>query len=315
MKKTLLVLALSTGAIFAQKADFSGSWVMNKAKSDFGQMPEQMIPDKLAMKIASTATELKASTTQSGARGENTSDATYKLDGATENVNQAMGSELKTVAKWKGDDTVVLVSSREVQGMTLNIEQHFAKTVADAILVTTKIAGTPMGDIVMKYHLDRVTSAADAAPSPAAKTAPPAAASAAPVSFAGSWKLNKAKSNFGQMPEEYQPSAITRVIAHDDKLLNIKSTQSGAQGDMTADLKINLDGTESTNQFMGGDAKTVGKWTGPSITTNTKRDIQGMSLDITEKWVKINDKVMNVETKIGGTPMGEIVMTYVFEKE
>ena len=311
--RLLLCAALLTSTLFAQKADFSGSWVMNKAKSDFGQMPEQMVPDKLAMKIAGTDTELKTTSTQSGARGENTADANYKLDGVTENLSKAMGAELKTIAKWAGDDTVVLTSSREVQGMTLNIEQRYTKTGPDTFLILSKVAGTPMGDIVMKYQMERVTGdAAAPATGPAAITTK--AAPAMP-SFAGSWKLNKAKSNFGQLPEEYQPASITRIITHDDKLAQIKSVQSGAQGEIAADMKIKLDGTESVNTVMGEQAKSVGKWEGAAVVVNTKRDMQGMTLDITEKWVKVSDKVMNVETKIGGTPIGDILMTYVFERE
>ena len=310
----VLCTALLTSTLFAQKADFSGSWAMNKAKSDFGQMPEQMVPDKLSMKISSTATEMKTTSTQAGSRGENTTDANYKLDGITENLSKAMGAELKTIAKWAGDDTVVLTSSREVQGMTLNIEQRYSKTAPDAFLITSKVAGTPMGDIVMKYQMERVAGETAAAPVETSKADTAKAATAIP-NFAGSWKMNKAKSNFGQLPEEYQPSSITRVITHDDKLAQIKSTQSGAQGETNADIKLKLDGTESQNTMRGAPAKSIGKWEGASVVVNTKQEVQGMTLDITEKWVKVSDKVMNVETKIGGTPIGDIVMTYVFEKE
>jgi hypothetical protein len=303
MRFVLCTLVAST--LFAQKADFSGSWVMNKAKSDFGQMPEQMVPEKLAMKIAATATEMKTTSTQVGARGENVTDAVYKLDGVTENVNQAMGGEMKTIAKWVGDDTVVLTSAREVQGMALTIEQRFTKPSADVMLITSKIGGTPMGDIVMKYQMERTGGAAPVA----------AAKPAVPTVFAGAWKLNKAKSNFGALPEEYQPASINRIVEHDAKLVHIKSTQVGAQGEVKADMKVKLDGSESVNMLMGGEAKSIGKWDGPSVVVNTKQEIQGMALEITEKWVKVDDKTMNIETKIAGTPIGDILMTYVFEKE
>jgi hypothetical protein len=151
----------------------------------------------------------------------------------------------------------------------------------------------------MKYQMDR------------AGAAPVVAAPAATPTFAGAWKLNKTKSKFGELPEEYQPSTINRIIEHDAKLVHIKSTQVGAQGEVKADMKVKLDGTESVNTLMGGEAKSVGKWDGPSVVVNTKQELQGMTLDITEKWVKVDDKTMNIEMKIAGTPIGDILMTYV----
>jgi len=313
--RRFLLLSLTPTALFAQ-TDFNGSWVMNKAKSDFGNMPEQMVPEKLALKITSSESNLKTVTTQVGARGENTSEASYVLDGKTANANRGQGGEVKTIAKWDGAD-IAMTSSREVQGMTLTIEQKLTKTSADTLLMTTKVGGTPMGDIVMKYHLDRVPETAATAPASTATaaTAPAAQAAAKPAaaapSFAGTWKLNKAKSNFGQLPEEYQPTAATRIIANDEKVASVKSTQSGANGELKMDFELKLDGTETVN----AQAKSVAKWDGPAIVVNTKRDTQGMTLDITEKWVKVNEAQMNVEMKIGGTPLGDIVMTYVFEKE
>lgn len=325
MKRVLLStvasFTLASATLFAQ-TDFSGTWVMNKAKSDFGAMPEQMVPEKLTIKIVSTETSLKTSTTQAGNGRESTTDASYVLDGKTPNANRAMGGEIKTVAKWDGKD-ITMLSSREVQGMTLNIDQRMAKVGADAILMTTKIAGTPMGDIVMKYHLDRATEGGAAAPAAAvvapAVTAPavtaPAAKAKATTNFVGSWKMNKAKSNFGQLPEEYQPSAASRVVTHDEKSLTMKSSQAGAQGEMTMDVKLKLDGSESVNTMQGAEVKSVAKWDGPALVVSTKREAQGMTLDIVEKWVKVSDTVMNVEMKIGGTPIGDLMMTYVFEKE
>lgn len=296
------LLTLASTALFAQ-TDFNGTWVMNKAKSDFGQMPEQMTPEKLTMKITSSEAALKTVSTQVGARGEATAEASYVLDGKTANKNRAMGGEISTVAKWDGKE-ILMNSSREVQGMTLTIEQRLARTGPDSLLMTTKIGGTPMGDIVMKYHLERQGDAA-----PAAASAAPAAGAA--VNFAGTWKLNKAKSTFGALPEEYQPATATRVIAHDAKLATIKSSQSGPSGELNQDIKLKLDGGESVN----GEARSVANWDGANLVVKTKREAQGMSLDITEKWVKVNDNQMNVETVIAGTPIGDLVMNYVFERE
>jgi len=293
-------------------AAFTGSWVMNKAKSDFGAMPEQMVPDKLSMKVVGSAAELRTVSTQVGARGESTAEALYKLDGKTENVNKAMGGELKTVAKWDGE-AIVLVSNREVQGMALTITQRMAKGSADVILMETKVGGTPMGEIVMKYHLDRVAEAA-AAPA-AAQPSAAAPASAPAVSYNGTWKMNKAKSSFGALPEEFQPSSVVRVVEHDAAQALVKSHQTGAQGELKIDLKLKLDGSESVNNLGDGEGRSVAKWDGEALTVVTKREFQGSPLTIRERWTKVDAKTMNVDTTIADTPIGDIVLKYVFEKE
>jgi hypothetical protein len=303
-----LLIALTSTALLAQ-TDFNGTWVMNKAKSDFGQMPEQMVPEKLTLVITSSETKLKTVSTQVGSRGTGTAEANYTLDGKTPSVNKAMGGEISTIAKWDGKD-ITMASSREVQGMTLNIDQRLSKTGPDTILMTTKIGGTPMGDLVMKYHLERVATEAAAA-QPAPVPVPEKAAASGTPNFVGTWKMNKAKSTFGQLPEEYQPTGATRIIQHDDKQASVKSAQTGPAGDLKMDFTLKLDGTESVVE--GG--KSVAKWEGPTLVVKSKRETQGMTLDITEKWVKVNDDQMNVETKIEGTPIGDILINYVFEKE
>lgn len=48
MKKLILLLLLSSAvSAFAQKTDYSGNYVINKSKIDFGQAPEWILPKKI----------------------------------------------------------------------------------------------------------------------------------------------------------------------------------------------------------------------------------------------------------------------------
>lgn len=133
--------------------------------------------------------------------------------------------------------------------------------------------------------------------------------------FSGEWKLNVDKSNFGPMPA---PTTATRKIVHKDPDVNIESSQSGPQGDMTTNIKFTTDGKETTNTINtpNGDIeiKTTGSWDGKEIKTNNKLNIQGMDITSEERMSLSEDgKVMTNTQKIS-TPQGDFETSMVFEK-
>ncbi|MBY0375155.1 MAG: hypothetical protein K2Q23_14255 [Bryobacteraceae bacterium] len=156
-KRTLLVLSatalLSLPVLAADKPDFSGNWAMNKDKSDFGQMPPQMAPEKITRKITHKEDDLKATTTQTGSRGEMTSELEYAI-GKSGKVKTQMG-ESEVSPKWDGS-VLVVSSKRETPNGTFEIEERW-EMAADkkSYLLTTKIAGTPIGDIVTKVLMEK----------------------------------------------------------------------------------------------------------------------------------------------------------------
>ena len=121
MKRVLLfvvVVALAVaGTVFAQaKPDFSGTWVLDTAKSDqmggpggggAGGRGAAAGP----MTIKQTATEL----TTEVKRGEQTVTSTYKLDGS-ESVNKTMRGESKSTAKWDANKLVVKTAMETPNG-------------------------------------------------------------------------------------------------------------------------------------------------------------------------------------------------------
>jgi hypothetical protein len=132
--------------------------------------------------------------------------------------------------------------------------------------------------------------------------------------FTGNWEMNKAQSDFGQMPPQMLPEKLTQKIAQKgEEELRVESTMTGARS-ATTDMKYKLDGSESTNKNQMGEVKSVAKWDGNAIVITSKREVQGMSISLTEKWEVSGDK-MTVNRTMSGGPNGEIVTKMVFERK
>ena len=136
-------------------------------------------------------------------------------------------------------------------------------------------------------------------------------------SFTGTWEMNKGQSDFGQMSSQTVPDKLTQKITQKgDAELRAESTTVGARGTASTDMKYKLDGSESTNKNQMGEVKSVAKWDGNHIAITSKREVQGMSIGLSEKWeVSADGKVMTVNRTMTGTPMGDIVTKMVFDKQ
>lgn len=135
--------------------------------------------------------------------------------------------------------------------------------------------------------------------------------------FTGTWEMNKSKSDFGQMPPMMVPDKLTQKIAQKaDTELRVESTTVGERGTASTDMKYKLDGSESVNKNQMGEVKSVAKWDGNQIAITSKREVQGMSIGLSEKWeVSADGKTMTVNRTMTGTPMGDMVTKTVFEKQ
>ncbi len=300
MKRVFLTITLAQTLCFAQKADFSGSWTLNKAKSNFGSLPEQMIPDAATRTIASSEASMKMTGMDKSSRGERPMQLVFKLDGSP-SVNSQRGADVTTNAAWEGD-AVVMKSKIDVGGTAVDMEERYSLSADRQVLFNdTKVMGTPIGDVIIKYAYDRAGGAV--------------AATASAPSFSGTWKMNVAKSTFGSLPEEYRPTAITRVIRHDGPTLLLEVNQTSAQGADKSSYKLALDGSESVNEIQGGPVKSVAKLNGATLEVLTKRSMGDMALEFAEKSSLDATGQLIVDTQVGGTPLGVIVTHYVFEKQ
>lgn len=137
------LIALPLVSVFAQqKTDFSGTWKLNVAKSDFGPLRG---PTSRTDVITHKDPALSNSVTADGAQGKQQYTVSYTTDGK-EAVNKIGEREIKSTLKWVGSNLVI--SSKFVyndtdvtsevtwalspDGKTLTISAHFTSTMGEA---------------------------------------------------------------------------------------------------------------------------------------------------------------------------------------
>jgi hypothetical protein len=156
---TLAVALVAPAVVDAQKADFSGSWTFDEAKSDPARAPGgggpgggRMgggTPSKLVIK--QTGAELTVERTLPN--GSET--AVYKLDGS-ESTNKTGTGQSKVKAVWEGAN-LVLTGKQAVSTPAgeFEIDTKDVYTVTGNVLTVTTTRTTPRGDITRKLVFNK----------------------------------------------------------------------------------------------------------------------------------------------------------------
>jgi hypothetical protein len=151
--RVLAVALLATACGLAQahaKSNFSGSWKLNVGKSDFGAMPA---PDSRTDKIAYDDPVLTDSFTQSGQMGEVTAEMKYSTDGK-ETTNSIRGNEIKSTAKWEGDD-LVIDGKTAFNGADVTLKDRWSLSADGKTLTIQRHVNSPMGETDQKIVLEK----------------------------------------------------------------------------------------------------------------------------------------------------------------
>jgi hypothetical protein len=159
MKRTLSTagaILLLAGSAVAQNAtpNFSGTWNLDVAKSDFGPAPP---PDSVVMVIDHKEPTLKVTTTQKGSQGDTNNESTITTDGK-ENVNKlrAMGFEqdVTSTTKWDGKK-LATARSLEIQGMTIGMADSWDLSDDGKAMTIVREISTPQGNFTTKMVLNK----------------------------------------------------------------------------------------------------------------------------------------------------------------
>ena len=141
---TLGALCIATAPVFGQtsKPNFSGSWELDKAKSDFGSGP---VPNNIFVQIDQKGSSIEVTTTFVTANGEIKNPEKLKTDG-TPTTNVVRGHEFIMTTHWQGDSLVTII--RDPQGVKLSTE---TRTLAKngKVMTTTVDSGLQMQKVVM----------------------------------------------------------------------------------------------------------------------------------------------------------------------
>jgi hypothetical protein len=128
----------------------------------------------------------------------------------------------------------------------------------------------------------------------------------------GEWKLNAAKSDFGAMPA---PEKLVFKIDLKDPDFTLKQSVTTPQGENNSEQKFVIDGKEQSRNSSRGEVKFTPKWDGDNLVVDQKIQMQGNEITVHEQWsLGADGKVLTVTRNVK-SPMGEMTMKMVFDKQ
>jgi hypothetical protein len=136
---------------------------------------------------------------------------------------------------------------------------------------------------------------------------------AATPDISGNWKLNPAKSEFGQFPA---PGSMTQKVTSADGKITVDMKMAGEQGEFATNSTYTTDSKESTNAgFGGGETKSTAKWDGDALVIDTKGAFGDNAFTMKDKWtVSADGKVLTIARHFS-SGMGEMDQKMVFDKQ
>jgi hypothetical protein len=302
----LSVTAFATSMFAQTKPNFSGTWKLNVAKSDFGPLPA---PDSRTDVITHNEPTIKVDVDSKGGQGDFAGTINYTTDGK-EATNKMGPRDVKSTLAWDGSHLVVnsklSINDAEITVKTVWMLSDDGKTLTQDGHITS-----PMGELDTKQVFDRL----DAGAATAKATPPPVAATpAAPgvkPNFSGTWKLDVAKSDFGILPPD---NSRTYVIDHSDPMLKIAVSADTAQGKQDFTLNFTTDGKEATNNAGGLELKSILTWESSTLVDNTKLKYQDQDVAIKEIWLLSDDGKTLTQNAHYTSTMGEMDTKFVYVK-
>jgi hypothetical protein len=152
----LIALAAPVASLVAQgaKPNFSGTWNLDVAKSDFGGAPA---PDSIVHVIEHKDPSLKVTTTQKGQQGEVTNTRNLTTDGKeTVNKMRTMVGEqdVTSTTKWNGNK-LANVYKVDIQGTAIEINEAWEVSEGGKVLSVSRDVKTPQGDFHQQYVFNK----------------------------------------------------------------------------------------------------------------------------------------------------------------
>lgn len=301
----LSVTAFATSMFAQTKPNFSGTWKLNVAKSDFGPLPA---PDSRTDVITHNEPTIKIDVDSKGGQGDFAGTINYTTDGK-EATNKMGPRDVKSTLAWDGSHLVVnsklSVNDAEIIVKTVWTLSDDGKTLTQDGHITS-----PMGELDTKQVFEKQDAGATAKATPPPVAATPAAPGVKP-NFSGTWKLDIAKSDFGILPPD---NSRTYVIDHSDPVLKIAVSADTAQGKQDFTLSFTTDGKEVTNNAGGLELKSILTWESSTLVDNTKLKYQDQDVAIKEIWLLSDDGKTLTQNAHYTSTMGEMDTKFVYVK-
>jgi hypothetical protein len=155
MNRALILSVLAALPLAAATPNLTGSWMLNLAKSEYGQFPA---PQVMMRQIQHKDPALSMSTYQKGAQGEVTTELKYTTDG-----KPVVNGENHGTAHWDAGK-LVIESMREYQGAQLKQREVWTLSADGKTLTIATHVNLPNGEFDVKQVFEK-------APAPAVPTA------------------------------------------------------------------------------------------------------------------------------------------------
>ena len=309
-RAVVFAFALALSSYAQTKPNFTGTWKLNVAKSEFGMMPP---PSSRTDVIEQTDGAIKDTVSAVNQQGDLNYALVIKTDG-TESAVKLGPRDAKISAIWAGP-ALVVSTKLDYDGNAIQIQSQWTLSPDGNTWTQVAHITSPMGEMDQKQIFEKQSGGAGStatALAPAAAPMSPTMTSGAKPNFTGVWKLNVAKSDFGPLPG---PESETDTIDHKDPNLRLAVVRAGAQGNQTYALNLALDGKEQTNKLGDQEVKTTAQWEGPALIVVTKLMFQDNEVLIKSAYTMAPDgKTVNVAAHLSSA-MGEADQKLVFEKQ
>ena len=303
-----LIVASFAALTFAQsKPNFSGTWKLNTAKSDFGMLPG---PESQTNVIVHADPAVKVDVASENAQGKQNFTLNYTTD-SKEAVNKMGPREVKSVAAWEGN-ALVLNSKMTFNDQDVAIKATWTLSEDGKTLTQNIHLAAAMGETDQKQVFEKQDGSAPAAPATAKMVDKPMTESGPKPNFSGVWKLNAGKSDFSVLPG---PEARVDTIDHSEPGVKISRKESGPDGARDYVMSMTNDGKETANALGPIEAKVAGSWEGNSHVMVMKLKVQDQ--DVTIKRVSTlsaDGKTLLAVSHIASA-MGELDQKEVYEKQ
>lgn len=304
---TFIFTSLAALLLAQEKPNFSGTWKLNVAKSDFGVLPP---PESQTSIIEHHDPAFKMTVSAVTAQGK----MDYALESTTDGKETAvkMGPrDVKLAFSWDGP--ALNVNSK----LMFNDQEVTLKSVwtlsADGKTLTQNVhINSPMGELDQKQVFDKQSG--DSMPTATSQSMPKAtdSASGPKPDFSGVWKLNAAKSDFGVMPG---PDTRTDTIEHTGTHVKLSRNETTPDGPRKYVINSQTDGTEVVNNFGGTEAKVTGTWEGTALVVVTKLKFQEQDVTIKQVSTLSEDGKTLINKNHLVSAMGEMDQKEVYEKQ
>jgi hypothetical protein len=133
----------ASSASTSAKPNFSGTWVLDPSKSDFGAMPG---PSSATDVIDHKEPSVKISVKQTNAMGDMAFAMDLVDDGQKVSTWQIFGSEAKSTAHWDGD-TLVITTDTTIQDNAMKIASRYTLSPDGNTLTVRGHMSGPMGEL------------------------------------------------------------------------------------------------------------------------------------------------------------------------